>query len=430
VRAAANQAAASQMNKDTKAEIGALSFGRRRLQSSSSVSLSSSGIAGATGITENATDVRVLPDKIATPKATGPRLLQDDQCATFCGPERPCTGPCQGWGCSNCDGPSSTPINTDGHQYNGEIKDADGVRFEFNAVEGVTYQLDTETGTLLDTVMQLVGADGTTIVAENDDDERVTGRMDSYIEWTCETSGLYYVDVKGYDSDIGTFTLSISEPSVGGGPCDGGVHMTQEAAVISFRPEGKYASSLHCVWSMACSNPSDVVTLSFEIFDTEALYDFVNLYDGDSTEAGKIRNGRLHGKLTDMTQREFTSSGPAMAIAFTTDAEGSADGFEASYSCEVSSAPRPGRSCVADDLSAITAACSSFDSITTAVCSTECATQAVATLTRGDCAVTGPIRAAPSLGFGPQGTVSGPQEISSVENIYLTLFMDALHYNA
>jgi len=55
-------------------------------------------------------------------------------------------------------------------------------------------------------------APGATTRAENDDDERATGRADSFIEWPCETSGVYFVMVSGFGSrDTGDFTLSITE---------------------------------------------------------------------------------------------------------------------------------------------------------------------------------------------------------------------------
>ena len=107
-------------------------------------------------------------------------------------------------------------VETDGTPYRGEVPAAgDEVLYRFAAERGTAYQLDTEAGTLLDTVMQLKDTDGTTVIMENDDDERATGRADSYIEWECPASGEYYVMVRGFGSpDIGTFTLSVSEVEV------------------------------------------------------------------------------------------------------------------------------------------------------------------------------------------------------------------------
>ena len=121
---------------------------------------------------------------------------------------------------------SFVTVATDGTTSQGEVTNADGIWYQFTAEQGKTYELDTEVGTLLDTVMDLVDLDGLGVLAENDDDERLTGRLDSYIEWTCPTSGQYYANVKGYGEDTGTFTFSITETSAsgigGGDPCDGG----------------------------------------------------------------------------------------------------------------------------------------------------------------------------------------------------------------
>ena len=82
-------------------------------------------------------------------------------------------------------------VPTDGIFVLGEITtELGGMVYSFTAESGNTYQLDTELGTLDDTIMQLFATDGKTLVAETDDDERGGGKVfDSYIEWTCPASG-------------------------------------------------------------------------------------------------------------------------------------------------------------------------------------------------------------------------------------------------
>jgi hypothetical protein len=82
-------------------------------------------------------------------------------------------------------------VRTDGIFVLGEITtELGGMMYSFIAESGNTYQLDTELGTLDDTIMQLFATDGKTLIAENDDDERGGGKVfDSYIEWTCPASG-------------------------------------------------------------------------------------------------------------------------------------------------------------------------------------------------------------------------------------------------
>ena len=75
-----------------------------------------------------------------------------------------------------CAGGGSTvdTVPTDGTEVTGIVTDPEGVLFQFHATAGSTYLLDTEVGTLLDTVMVLIDSDQTTSIAENDDDERVS----------------------------------------------------------------------------------------------------------------------------------------------------------------------------------------------------------------------------------------------------------------
>ena len=142
-------------------------------------------------------------------------------------------------------------VHANGNFTTAEI-DADGsVWFSFLAVEETTYQLNTETLTLTDTAMTLYGLNAHTVIAENNDDFRATGRGDSYIEWTCpETgnrtrplswycdllfllsenipvlrfgldTGLYYIQVVPMrPGDTGTFSLGIiTAQDSGGEPC-------------------------------------------------------------------------------------------------------------------------------------------------------------------------------------------------------------------
>ena len=88
--------------------------------------------------------------------------------------------------------------STDGTHNTGVVQTAgEDVWFRFDAVAGQTYQLETHQLTLEDTVMTLYQTmstddcspasrdihcvDTSAPLAENDDDERVTGRYESYI---------------------------------------------------------------------------------------------------------------------------------------------------------------------------------------------------------------------------------------------------------
>ena len=114
----------------------------------------------------------------------------------------------------------------------------DGALFQFHADAGTTYLLDTETGTLTDTVMTLLDVDRSTVIVENDDDARATGGLDSYIEWTCAASGEYYVRVTGFGGSSGTITLSVAAAVMASGddPCGGGGATLQEVPLSSCSP--------------------------------------------------------------------------------------------------------------------------------------------------------------------------------------------------
>lgn len=76
------------------------------------------------------------------------------------------------------------------------------------------------------------------------------------------------------------------------------------------------------------------VTLSFNSFDTESNYDFLYLYDGNSTAAPLI--GTYSGTNSPGT---VTSSGGALTARFVSDSWTTEDGWEANWSCASNLAP-------------------------------------------------------------------------------------------
>ena len=65
--------------------------------------------------------------------------------------------------------------------------------------------------------MQLVGPDEITTLAENDNDERVSGSTTSFLEWICPAAGGYFLVVSGDSTKTGTFTVSVRQKKKGGG---------------------------------------------------------------------------------------------------------------------------------------------------------------------------------------------------------------------
>lgn len=227
-------------------------------------------------------------------------------------------------------------VPTDGTAVEGLVLDDDGILFQFSADAGQTYLLDTEVGTLTDTVMALIDTDQQTTIAENDDDERATGQLDSYIEWTCPSTGTYYINVYGFGGQTGTISLMVSQAENMDDPCSGQADMLEAAAVISFTPRGGTADNQHCSWRINCRR--GVATFSFERFSTEANYDFVSLYDGRDEQAAQLAH--VSGQMNALGQLSWTSSGPMMVVQFDSDASIGDEGFEASYEC-VTAPPPP-----------------------------------------------------------------------------------------
>ena len=119
------------------------------------------------------------------------------------------------------------------------------------AQSGVTYQFATTLGSLEDTMIDLVDTNGKAVIASNDDDERDTGAtagsLASYIEWTCPSTGTYYIMVEPYGDDVGTFSVSITQGTgMGADPCAGGAAMHSSAGAPSssvvFEPESGLTS--------------------------------------------------------------------------------------------------------------------------------------------------------------------------------------------
>lgn len=244
-------------------------------------------------------------------------------------------------------GPQFAALQIDAPPVTAEVTDAEGVWFTFNAQQGSSYQLDTEAMALQDTVMDLVDVDQRTTIVENDDDTRVTGRLDSFIEWTCPASGTYYINIKGYGADTGTFSISVvqSDAGSGGDPCDGGSIMAEQAATISFMPAGGTLDNENCEWTIRCLGSRMGVHLNINRFSTEAAYDFVYVADGEGTNCGENDQNScvatLSGAIDQLPQREYSSTGDSMVVSFVSDASVGDEGFQISYECVPLGGPAP-----------------------------------------------------------------------------------------
>ncbi len=100
-----------------------------------------------------------------------------------------------------------------GSVVNGFMSEYDEDWFSFAATRGVEYIIETELGSLPDSVLYLYDTDGVTELDSNDDNDNGE-TLASKITWTCELTGVYYVRVTGYFlSDTGGYSLSVTTSS-------------------------------------------------------------------------------------------------------------------------------------------------------------------------------------------------------------------------
>ena len=122
----------------------------------------------------------------------------------------------------------------------------------------------------------------------------------------------------------------------GGGGQDACASTVQITGGGSLEFLGGYSNDVDCRWLLICSTGAPSVT--FNSFATESNYDFLNLFDGDSTAVHRLSH--LHG--TDLPD-PVTASGGTMLVQFTADGSAVADGFHASMVCgNAAPPPAPG----------------------------------------------------------------------------------------
>lgn len=244
-----------------------------------------------------------------------------------------------------CRGGSTLTIEVGTGPRTADLTAGQEAKFQFTAVAGTTYQLETSLQGLPDSVMTLYGTDATTVLAENDDDGSLgpeLGGLNSFIEWTCPADGTYVVGVSGFaPSQTGGFALTITDVDLGpgGGPCGAtGLDLPSPGGVIEFfdgTTEGQ-----DCNWHLDCGQ-GQTATVTFDALSTEAGYDFVWIFDGDSHDDPVVtqQDGDQGNPCSGPGCGPFSSSGSRVTVAFTSDASVNDQGFRAHYSCSGSAGP-------------------------------------------------------------------------------------------
>ena len=240
----------------------------------------------------------------------------------------------------------SAPITAFGVQQAAELTAAgDEEWFSFDAVAGQTYQMEVTlqncAGCLSDSIIDLVDADHTTVIVENDDDDRIGQvTMESFIEWTCEVTGTYYLEVRAYRDYTGSFEVMITQVAAAEDPCNGaGITMTETSASIVFQPEITPEEQTDCHWMIQC--PTGLVpVLTFESFNTEEQYDYIRVYDGLGETGTEVATytGSIDTAADAVTVSASLSSA---TVKFEADDSVGVEngGFVAAYACEAPPAP-------------------------------------------------------------------------------------------
>ena len=84
----------------------------------------------------------------------------------------------------------------------------------------------------------------------------------------------------------------------------------------------------NCYWSLQCDVGSPTIT--FNTFQTESNFDYVNIFDGVTTSDPQV--AELHGSAVP---DPVTVSGSSAVLQFTSDGSVTSDGFHATFECTV-----------------------------------------------------------------------------------------------
>jgi len=144
-----------------------------------------------------------------------------------------------------------------------------------------------------------------------------------YASFTCEPSS------------VSSPTPAPPTPAPPDDPCNGGATIvgTENRDIlteIDFPMVGdSYPNSAHCTWTLTCTDPSTIASLSFQSLQSESNFDYVTVSDDD----GNILLQKSGSFVSEEQIRPSSSSGD-LTLSFTSDSSVSGRGFEASFFCK------------------------------------------------------------------------------------------------
>jgi len=280
----------------------------------------------------------------------------DSECGTHaqCAPLMGCTvQPCSrclceygytgdGTVCTQGDGPPpppapdnlatarATPLPTTGTPVQGSITQGADI-YSLSVSSGGSYTLIVELGDISDTVVEVWGSDRSTYLGGNDD---ANGGLGSQYDFVAELTGTLYVAVRGYSSSQ-RGSYSITATGSAGGDLDAcGAGMPQvlreTSGVVEFT-DSAYTDGQTCQWFINCRGRANHANVQFTVFDTEANYDFIDIFDGRAATATSLAH--ISGSLENLEQDRYAGSSHQMLVQFTTDGSVTHGGFSFTYTC-------------------------------------------------------------------------------------------------
>ena len=113
---------------------------------------------------------------------------------------------------------------------------------------------------------------------------------------------------------------------IGDACATGGITLT-DGGDLDF--DDGHGNNEDCQWTLVCSEAGARPTVTFATFNTEGNFDFVYIFDGNSTTDTQL--AVLHG--TSVPDPVEAVSGTTMLVQFTSDGSVTNDGFHATLSC-------------------------------------------------------------------------------------------------
>lgn len=208
----------------------------------------------------------------------------------------------------------------------------------YNVTAGETYTWTTCGGGAWDTQLTLfTGATcGTGLIEYNDDD----CGLQSTITWTATFTGQVNLLISQYNCQWNTNCMAINWACTScGGGSSGDINACSGNWYDSGGPTGNYPPSQNDITTICPDNINDCVQINFSSFALESGWDYLSVYDGNSTASPLI--GTFTGNQLNGTTLQSTHASGCLTFLFESDGSIQYAGWAASISCADCDEPPP-----------------------------------------------------------------------------------------